>query len=343
MFFERAAGGADRRRVGDADHPHAGAVDLVDGLRRRGGGHHVGALAQHVVRPERDALLALLVHRHERDVDIAGFERVDGKPGIGKQHGLDRHVELLAQRVREIGGDAARLVVLLHDEEDRHRGREHERDAQLAGGIEFFHGTLVGGRAARRAAGEHQSAGFQDFHGPPPCGARCRCRAATRPFAVDYSDAAGNNHVRYARAGVSMNIIQSAASVRSLAAAQLKDELVEEDLARQAPEDGRRRVPVPARDLLALGGNHPGDLPASCKARRRCSRSAISMSRTSAPGATSRGVSSGASTISTRRPRCLTSIDLVRLATSAVLADEPRHQRLDAICERSCEGYRTRL
>ena len=41
--------------------------------RRR---HHVGALAEHVVRPERDALLALLVDRHEGDIDLAGFERV---------------------------------------------------------------------------------------------------------------------------------------------------------------------------------------------------------------------------------------------------------------------------
>ena len=40
-------------------------------LRAGGGGHHVGAFGAHVVRAESDARPAVVVDRHERDIDRA--------------------------------------------------------------------------------------------------------------------------------------------------------------------------------------------------------------------------------------------------------------------------------
>src|SRR5262245_3608608 len=71
--IERTRGGADGRRLGDADDAHIRPVDLGDRLDAGGGAGEIGAFDHEIGRPEVDALLALLVDRHEADVDRAGF------------------------------------------------------------------------------------------------------------------------------------------------------------------------------------------------------------------------------------------------------------------------------
>jgi hypothetical protein len=146
-ILQQALGGADGRRVCDADHPHARLVHILHGFCVGRGRDHVGAFAQRIVWAERNPPLALLVDWHERHIDIASFERVRRKSRIWKQHRLERQIEFLRQRPGDIGRDSLRFSGRVLDvEKDRLRRCEHQRDAQLSGGCKFFHdrGTISG-------------------------------------------------------------------------------------------------------------------------------------------------------------------------------------------------------
>jgi len=68
------------------------------------------------------------------------------RPEFGNNVNSTGRLSVLPSAFRDIGGDALAFAVgILGDEEHRFRRREHERNAQLAGGCEFFHERLVRG------------------------------------------------------------------------------------------------------------------------------------------------------------------------------------------------------
>ncbi len=74
----------------------------------------------------------------------------------------------------------------------------------------------------------------------------------------------------------------------------------EEDLNKKHEAMRSGRLPLSPRHLLSLGANLARSLPRGSARAPKPSRSAICTSKTSAPGATSKAASSGASTISTK-------------------------------------------
>src|SRR5262245_25852112 len=112
-------------------------------LSERAAARMVVVLAMPTIRTcgcEIDPLLALLVHRHEGDVDRSRCGRVGDQPGIGYDHELDRHAERPRQGVPQVDRDAARLSArILDDEEGGRCRRENDADPESAGGYELLH------------------------------------------------------------------------------------------------------------------------------------------------------------------------------------------------------------
>ena len=152
-------------------------------------------------------------------------------------------------------------------------------------------------------------------------------------FSVDYSDAAGNNHAT-SRGGYFMSIVQSAANYEAWLRSQLKDEFVEKDLKRkhQKMADG----PFPflratywrwAETILAICPELAGAVQVLAVGDIHVENFGTWRD---ADGRLVWGVNDF-----DEAAEMPYAIDMVRLATSAALADEERSRQLDAICERS--------
>ena len=112
------------------------------------------------------------------------------------------------------------------------------------------------------------------------------------------------------------------------------------DLDAQAQEDARERIRLPARDHNGAGRKRSWRHAPILPRRRPCWRSATSIWKISAPGATRKAASSGASTTTTKPPRCPILLDVVRLAASAMLGRCSASQlSLKAICVSIFDGY----
>ena len=95
------------------------------------------------------------------------------------------------------------------------------------------------------------------------------------------------------------------------------------------------RVPVPARDLLALGGDDPTIPVPSSKMARRCWRSAISMSENFGTWRDAEGRLIWGVNDFDEAARMPYALDIVRLATSAVLAEVRGISRQDDLRQHS--------
>jgi hypothetical protein len=236
------------------------------------------------------------------------------EPGIGKQHVLDRHVELLAERGGEIGGDAARLaVVVLHDEEDRHRRRETSATRSFPVGVSSFMAFSLAERGAGKTA-PAQSAGFRIFI-VASLGIFARRRV---PSAIIGRRNAAAIVARDTRV-LSMNIVKSVARYE----AWLRNNF--ERVRREGPQQKHKKMAADAFQFLRATywrwAETILDVCPRLGKGRTCSRSATSTWRISAPGATPKGRLIWGVNDFDEAARMPYAIDIVRLAASAVLAD----------------------
>jgi len=143
------------------NYPDIGPVHLGEGFDAGTTGDYIGALDDVIVRAKVDALLALVIDRHEGDIDRAGFRRVGRKARIGQNHELHGNAKLLREFICEIDRDAMRPAIgTLDGEESRQCRRENDADPEAAGGNEFFDsGSFVAGRseAGIGSAGDRRS------------------------------------------------------------------------------------------------------------------------------------------------------------------------------------------
>ena len=252
-------------------------------------------------------------------------------PELGNSTVLDRHVELPAERVGEVGGDAARLAVrLLHDEEDRHRRREHQRDAQLSGGHQLFHGTLVRGRACREQQCQQQSAGVQDLHRHLPRGVFVdRRRARTSLLSSGAPRGAIDEHRQVGRrdtkTGCAHNLTDDRRRGTSPRSTTRWRRARSSSCARPTGAGPRRSYEVcPELEARAAGA----------RGRRHPYREFRHLAR--------RGGTAGLGRERFRRgrARCPTCSIIVRLAASAVLAEDAAASARRMICDAILDGYR---